>query len=167
MYLKNKFNITIDQIDLIKCYISLEQSRNLRFAVPRNGNEAKFSVPYCIGVILHRGKITLDDFKETMIYEPVVRKLIPKISVITRQSPSNEQEIVIRLKSGKEFSKKIIWPKGDPLNPISDDELFNKFINNTKKFLSKKDIDRVLNIIMNIEKIESLSELYQIVTYFD
>lgn len=163
LYLANKFEILPDQVDSVVCYVSPEQARNLRFADPKNGNEAKFSIPYCIGAALVRRRLSLEDFQDSMIAEPIVQSLIPKISLKSRRSKINEQEIIIELKNGKKLSHSLMQPKGDPTNPLSTEELLFKFRNNTRAFISKNNCDKIIDIIMNIENIGNLSELYEIV----
>lgn len=71
---------------------------------------------------------------------------------------------MIKLKNGKEYSYKVTEPKGDPKNPMTDEELLAKFRDCTKPTLKASDIEKVIKLILDLEELEDITKLTEIVT---
>lgn len=56
-------------------------------------------------------------------------------------------------------------PKGDPKNPITRDELFNKFRDCAKRTLTREKIEEIIVSIMDFEKLADIKELMGEITY--
>ena len=65
----------------------------------------------------------------------------------------------ITTKDGREFSKQLDYPKGDPRNPLSDAEIEEKFRALAEGVLSEKAQDKLIDAIWNLEKSASVSKL--------
>ena len=105
---------------------------------------AKLSIPYCTAVALYTGKCDLSVFTKDLIDNRDVLHLISltnvfeepaftKDNVFTRQS-----KVVIVFKNEETISQHIISAKGEPENPVSLDEIIEKFkhlTNNNCKYL--------------------------------
>ena len=169
LQLRKAFDIRPEQVEAISCRISRTQARNLRFPDPKSGNEARFSMPYCISRALLGGQLTLEDFEDERVTEPTVRAFLSKVSLaLTEQGAAIgplREEVVIKLKNGTEHVCKITEPKGDPKNPMTRDELFNKFRDCTKQRLKTEKIEKIIESIMKIDKLENIKELTDRITY--
>ncbi len=163
LYLRNRFNITPDQVDDVVCCVNPNQARNLGFTCPQTGNESKFSMQYCVGAALARGRLAMEDFRDSIVVEPAVRALLPRISLLSRPMPKDEQEVRIRLRNGNEHTHRVTRPKGDPTNPMTDEELLCKFRGNTKAFLTAECADNAVDLIKNLENVKTILELSEIV----
>ena len=71
-------------------------------------------------------------------------------------------EITIKLKDGKQYIHKVVLPKGEPENPMTDEELDTKFINNAGLIMNKRNVNKILNQTRNIEDFEDLSGLFKV-----
>jgi 2-methylcitrate dehydratase PrpD len=100
---------------------------------PTNGLEAKFSMEYCMAVLLVHGKAGLGEFTDAAVNEPAVQEMIKRVHFYT--DPEADAAgydkmttiINIHLKSGKTISGRADFGKGSPTNPMSYEEVADKF----------------------------------------
>jgi len=100
---------------------------------PTNGLEAKFSMEYCMAVLLVHGKAGLGQFSDAAVNEPAVQEMIKRVHFYT--DPEAEAAgydkmttiINIHLKNGRTISGRADFGKGSPANPMSYEEVADKF----------------------------------------
>ena len=169
LQMKKKHNIRTDEVVEIKCKVSPLIPQLAMYHNPTKAVEAKFSIEFCIAIALLEGEVSLAQFKDQKVVSPVVQELIKKIKLI---SPTDwptgidlTQEVTIVLKDGEKYSCKVKKPKGDPENPLSEEERLTKFINCSTMAPIPIDVERVLEIIDNVESLEDINRLMEILTF--
>lgn len=128
---------------------------------------AKMSIPYSTAVALIYGKAGLQEFGDDALNSDVVKELTNKVNVVADEKLSvnfpMEQSAIVTIRSTKgDFTKKIDYPKGEPENPMSEDEFYNRYkdlmtFGNVKedvytsiyKMMSQKNT-KVTNLIINL-----------------
>ena len=99
----------------------------------RGAASAKMSIPYNFAVTYLTGKTGMDAFAEDVLCNDEVRKLAKKVTVreeqyMTDQFPEKTiAEVEITLKDGSARQGMSELPKGEPENPLSDEEAVSKF----------------------------------------
>ena len=100
-------------------------------------SSARMSIPYSLAVALCTGKAGIEEFTDRYIQDSLVQKLT-KIAVIegdeelSRLVPDKRVAVVVvQQEDGKAFMSRVEYPKGEPENPLSEDELFAKFYSMT------------------------------------
>jgi 2-methylcitrate dehydratase PrpD len=94
---------------------------------------ARVSVPYCIAVAAVDGRLTQAQFAQARINDPLVRKVLASTEMIADTGlnalyPDKfPARVTITLKSGASFQETVLFPKGDPQDPLSAAELEAKF----------------------------------------
>lgn len=168
LQLRKTYKITSDQVSTIICKVDHKLSQSLRFPRPRNGYEGKFSMQYCVANALLKGQLVLDDFKDEVITDPAVQDLLSRISLVfSKEDVAGSDlghEVLIKLKNGKEYSYKVREPKGDRKNPMTDEELLAKFRGCAKLSMETNDIERIIELILDLEELEDITRLTEIVT---
>jgi len=100
---------------------------------PESVVDAQFSMPYGAAVALLCGAAGLDQFTLEQIGSPRVRTTMGKVVLVKdahieetfpREWPAR---VAIQLESGQSYEKFVRYPKGDPENPLTWDELAAKF----------------------------------------
>lgn len=170
IYLKNIVGIENAKITKIICRTSPDHPKLARFHRPRNGTEGKFSIPYCIAVSLIRGRVLLEDFTDEKVNEPDVQNLLAKVDFeypkeYIKERMSLSQEVVVEVGNKERYSHKVEIPKGEPENPLTDDELREKFIDCSRLSLSKEEIENVMEIVSRLESLDHISKLMEIITF--
>lgn len=97
---------------------------------PRNVVDGQFSGPFVVAVALATGQMGWDSYR--LLDDPAVRALARKVRCV--QDPEIEAEfpanmsgkVTIRTKTG-EVARKVVVPKGEPDNFLTDQELAAKF----------------------------------------
>lgn len=114
-------------------------------------NSAKMSIPYSLAVALCTGKAGLDEFTDKFISDKDIQSITDKVTVsdvdeMTVLCPQKRvAEVTITTKNGV-FSKRVDYPKGEPENPLSQQELEDKFRGLAMYGgLSREECDEVIN----------------------
>ena len=99
-------------------------------ANPQNVVDGQFSGPFVIAVALATGAMGWDSYG--LLDDPVVRFLLPKVECvfdpeIEAEFPTNMSGKLTIEARGQRFEQKIVTPKGEPGNFLSEAELRAKF----------------------------------------
>lgn len=100
---------------------------------PESVVDAQFSMPFGAAVSAIDGAAGLDQFTADKARSPKIRELMNKVVLV--KDPRIEEtfpkewpaRVVIELDNGRRFEKFVRYPKGDPENPLSWEELAMKF----------------------------------------
>ena len=96
-------------------------------------SSAKLSTPYSVALAIVKGSVGYADYNEDNLNDYWIKNLTRKVSVIedeelTQLSPAVRGAIVdIYLKNGQSFEAPCYYPKGEPENPLTQQELEDKF----------------------------------------
>jgi len=64
-------------------------------------------------------------------------------------------KVVIKTKDGNEYSEYLEYPKGDPREPMTLEDIENKFNALSAKLLTKKKQQKIKDMIFNCEKMKT------------
>ncbi|HLX73190.1 MAG TPA: MmgE/PrpD family protein [Terriglobales bacterium] len=135
---------------------------------PRSKETADHSLPYVIAAALVDRQVTPLQFTTEKIMDAGIRAQLRKVEVvgdpeIEQVFPALQRVIVsIRTTGGKEFSRQLDFPKGDPRNPLSDREIEEKFAALAEGVLSKSAQQKVKDAVWKLEKLRSVSDLMRL-----
>jgi len=135
---------------------------------PRSKETADHSLPYCIAAAIADRKVTPVQFTPEKINDPQIRAQLRKVEVVAdpeieKAFPALQRvAVTIVTMGGKEFSKQLDYPKGDPRNPLSDLEVEEKFAALADGVISRARQQQVRNLIWNLEKCSSVTELMEL-----
>ncbi|MFY0687775.1 MAG: MmgE/PrpD family protein [Cyclobacteriaceae bacterium] len=123
-----------------------------------NVSSAKMSIPYSIGVTLHSGNASINEFSDDYINNNEVELLTKKVVVkvdeqMTQEFPKKSMaKVTLNMNDGKILSHLIENPKGEPSLPLTNEELFDKFIGLARfAGLTSKRTHDVLNSAWNLD----------------
>lgn len=148
----------------VKCETPPRFLRVLNYHSPNTAAEAKFSMEYCIARAIIDRELGLEQFTLTKVLEPRVRELQTKVKFTLHPKQKNEEgfgfsSVTVVLKNGESLNKEIIKPIGSPINTISRDVLLKKYFDCVKNILPQESIDRSIEHLENLEKLESIKDL--------
>ena len=132
---------------------------------PRTKETADHSLPYVIAAALVERQVTPAQFTMEKIMDPKIREQLKKIEVIADQEiegvfPALQRVIVqIQIKDGRSFQKQLDFPKGDPRNPLTDQEIEEKFDALAEGVLSRPAQKRLKDAVWSLERVGSVSDL--------
>ena len=122
---------------------------------PTTAYTAKFSLPFTVATALSRGHATLADFEDVNATD--IKALIPNIEVVRDESLGENYpekwpaRVTLRSRDGTERSALVEYPRGDSRNPLSQDELEEKFRTLTTDLLSPDQQDHLVRASSGIE----------------
>lgn len=157
-----KNNITYDQIESVTVS-TIARACDILFDPhkyrPESRETADHSLPYCIAAALVDHKITTNSFSEEKLKDPRIWEVIDKIKgeasvEFEKMFPAKQpSRVVVRTKDGREFTEYLEYPKGDPREPMTIEDLENKFNALSSKLLSSEKQKQVKEMIFNCEKL--------------
>ena len=132
---------------------------------PRTKEAADHSLPYCIAAALAEHKVTPEQFNDEKIMDPRLRAQLPKIKVkanaeFEKLFPKIQPcKVEIDTADGRTFSRRIDIPKGDPRDPMTEEELAIKFDALSSASFSAERLAAVKKAVFTLEKVEKVSSL--------
>ena len=130
---------------------------------PVSSYGAKFSLPYGIAVMLVRGRAGLAEFTDEAIHDPAVLRLAAKVRYqldATIDYPRHfSGHVKVQMRDGRVFEENQPHPRGGIEDPLSLEELAAKFRANAGLALERKKTERIIDLILNLEQLSSISEL--------
>jgi 2-methylcitrate dehydratase PrpD len=146
---------------------------------PTTGLEAKFSMEFSISILLLERKASLSQFTDAVVKRPDVQEMVERVRYYvdpefdkrgkhgeTLQSVLVEGSIVrIYMKDGRVLSGRSGSAKGSPKNPMTYDEVADKFRGNAEfaRWPAQKS-DSVIELVKSLESASDLSRLVAALT---
>jgi 2-methylcitrate dehydratase PrpD len=128
--------------------------------------DAQMSAPVSAALAMMYGEVTVGTYDTENIQSAEVQRLINATTASVdaeceRIYPGRRSGVAkITLHGGQSFEQRVLDPKGEGENPMSDEDLAYKFRSNCEPMVGKAKCDRVLELVWSIEKAENLDELY-------
>jgi 2-methylcitrate dehydratase PrpD len=132
---------------------------------PKTGADAMWSIYYGAAFTILKGTLSIEAYKTKFLSSTKLRQIIDKIRVVADPTlellfPEKWPSIVtVTTMTGEKLKKRIDYPKGDPENFLSWEELSEKFSQLTHSLLSKKRKSSIIQQIKNLERIKDIGAM--------
>ena len=130
---------------------------------PASSYGAKFSLPYCIAVMLIRGRAGLEEFTDEAIHEPSVLALARKVRYeldSTIDYPRHfSGHVKIRLADGSVLEANQAHPRGGFEDPLLPEEIEAKFRANASLRLPRDRADQIIETVARLEQMPNITSL--------
>ena len=126
---------------------------------------ARLSVPYCVAIACVDGAVTQRQFQPDRWQDKHVRRLLDATEIIaepelTRLYPEKfPARVTVTLRGGEQLQAELMFPKGDPQNPLSNDELAEKFRENARDVLPEQAAERFIDLALRLPEVTDLADL--------
>jgi len=133
---------------------------------PRNELQAKFSMEFCMAILLLERKAGLEQFTDEVVNRADVQALLRRVNFGVH--PEAEAAgfdkmttiVEVELEDGTVVKGAADFGKGSPVNPMSDDELAEKFRQCAAwGGLDHEQTKTVIDLVWRIEALEDVGEL--------
>jgi 2-methylcitrate dehydratase PrpD len=136
---------------------------------PSSVAEAMFSTPYTVAHAAMSGNVFLDAFTDTEIKRKDKRELMKKVKfdVDPRASHFEGFTVELTLQNGKKFSETNQYVLGNTKNPMSWDDLKEKFwlcVPHSARELPKKKLETLVNLCSNLDEVENMFDIVESLT---
>jgi len=129
---------------------------------PQSIVDAQFSMPFGAAAALLYGKAGLKEFQLSTIRSRPVREMMRKVECIVdpeldRTFPKQWRATAeILTEDEKRYATTIEYPKGDPENPLSWEEMIERFHDLTGQIMKK---DQRLKIVEAVERLDGIKDM--------
>jgi len=137
---------------------------------PTSKETADHSLPYSLAVGLVDGMVTPLQFEQSRIDDTSLHAVMDKIKVV----PNDEFEalfpefqpsqVTITLVNGTNHTARVDVPKGDPRDPMTEDEIAVKFNALGESVIGLAACNELRSLVMNMENEESLERMFGLMT---
>jgi 2-methylcitrate dehydratase PrpD len=119
------------------------------------------------------GQPSIEHFTDGRVSSDMSKKLIERVQVRPYKKVEKlddhdflyaPHKVLVKLFDGRTYSSEVRFPKGCPQNPMSFDELLMKYKDCACVSLSKSEIEHSLDMLPNLERLESISQLSKLIT---
>jgi 2-methylcitrate dehydratase PrpD len=137
---------------------------------PTDIESSKFSYQHILSAVVLDGDIDMDTFTDMKINDPRFMAFRPKIRIIAHPewgggSNAGIARVTVRLKTGRTLVKEMEQPIGGNKNPLTSEQIVGLYRKYTRNILTEEQISRTVDIILDMENVQDLSELIDIITY--
>src|SRR5271169_4276811 len=135
---------------------------------PHTKETADHSLPYVIAAAIAERQVTPLQFTMEKITDPTIRAQLNKIVVVAdpqieKVFPALQRVVAtIQTSDGREFSKQLDYPKGDPRNPLTDKEVEEKFETLAGPVMTHAAQRKAIDGIWSLEKQPRVTELMKL-----
>lgn len=126
-------NIEAAQVEKVDVGANHNMTTTLLHHDPKTGLEAKFSMEFCVAILLLERRAGLSQFSDKVVRRPDVQAMMKKINFYVDSEAENAgfdkmtSILKITLKDGKVITGRVAFGKGSPANPMTFDEAASKF----------------------------------------
>ncbi|MDE0029553.1 MAG: MmgE/PrpD family protein [Deltaproteobacteria bacterium] len=157
-----------DQVDSIRVGVTSQVFDRIMNALPANGIESKFSMPYILARALVDGALVLDTFTDEAATDPAVRRLAETIvmeldaGLVDTADGARPADVTVRLKDGGELRRRVDHSRGRPEKPMTPAELRQKFDTCAARALDAEQVGQVAELIAGLEGVTSIRGLCEL-----
>ena len=134
---------------------------------PATGLQGKFSMEYCLSILLLERKAGLGEYQDVVVQRADVQETIKRVNFYI--DPEAEAAgldkmtsiLRIHMKNGKVYSGRAEFAKGSPANPMSYDEVADKFRGCAE--FAKWPAAKTEPVIAAVKSLETMSDISKLV----
>src|SRR5438045_872521 len=137
---------------------------------PDSKETADHSLPYCMAAGLVDGMVTPLQFKEERVLDKALIPIMDKVKVVANEEfealfpKFQPSRVTITTNDGKSHSTRVDVPKGDPRDPMTEDEIAVKFTALGGDVIGEDQCKKLQRFIMSIETADKLDGLFELTT---
>lgn len=159
-------NIKPEQVEKVDVGTNHNMPNALIHHHPTTGLQAKFSMEYCLAILLLYGNAGLGDYTDAAVNRPEAQAMLRKVNFYV--DPEAERAgyakmttiLHIHLKDGRVIQGRADFAKGSPANPMSYDEVATKFQGNAAfAKWPRQNADQLVELVRTLENVDDVRRL--------
>jgi 2-methylcitrate dehydratase PrpD len=141
---------------------------------PEGVVDAQFSIPYTVAATLVSGGLSLEEFTDVKLRNEEILDLAARVKLVLNpeldEGPMDVKPQVVEIvtRDGKVFSERVEYPRGNPHNPVTAEELVESFrgmATYAAKPLSASKVDDAVSLALRLEEVPDVSILTRLLTH--
>jgi 2-methylcitrate dehydratase PrpD len=166
----HKNSIQANQVEAVSVGTNKNMPNALIHHHPTDSLQGKFSMEFCMAVLLLYGKAGLTEFTDEVVRRKEVQDMIQRVHFGVHPEAEaagyNKMTTIIdiKLQDGKTISGRADFGKGSPVDPMSFDDVAGKF-QDCAAFAKwpKQKADRVVEMVRKLENVGNIRDLTALV----
>jgi 2-methylcitrate dehydratase len=135
---------------------------------PKNKETADHSSYYLTAIAIMDRQIGPDQFTREKFQDPKVKELIDKVVLqgdpnLDRVRPAGISEIIT--KRGKTYQCRVDYPRGHARNPMTDEEIVEKFKSMASKYMGNDQMRQIIHTVFELDKLDDIGKLNRLVVF--
>ena len=132
---------------------------------PETRVDAQFSLPYAAAVAIHRRRAFIEEFNPSSFTDPEILETAGKIDYYLDEVSESKWPVCyaaaveIETNDGRSFSDRTDYPRGDPENPMSEEEVAEKFSILAGYTLPPDTVEAGAKLLGNFRNLENMEQL--------
>jgi 2-methylcitrate dehydratase PrpD len=164
-------NVQATQVEKLEVGANHNMTTTLLHHRPKTGLEAKFSMEFCMAILLLERKAGLGEFSDRVVRRSDVQEMIRKINFYV--DPEAEGAgfdkmtslLKIHLKDGRIITGRAEFGKGSPADPLTFEEAAVKFRSCAEYAEWPKDkTDEIITFVKNLESAPDMGALFPLLS---
>ena len=155
-----------DEVAQIEVGTSSLIPQYLHYHQPKKGLEGKFSMEFCLAILVVSGKAGLGEFTDAVVGRPDIQEMMRRIHFYVdplAEGPTQSRNttlLKVQLKNGRTYASKVEFGKGSPVNPMSFDDVAEKFRGCTDyAHWPAAKAEKIIELIRNLEHLPDVAVL--------
>jgi 2-methylcitrate dehydratase PrpD len=131
----------------------------------RSVQEARFSIPFLVGLALVKGRVSQSEWVGETLKDPQIKDIAARVSVqedstIAADFPKSRSAVLTaRMADGRVIGKRIDAPRGMPDNPVNEQDIEQKFYKTSEGILEPPKQAEIVRRIRALDTLRSMTEL--------
>lgn len=135
---------------------------------PKNKETADHSSYYLTAIAIMDRQIGPDQFTPEKYDDPQVRELIDKVVLkgdpnLDKVRPAGISEILT--KQGEKYSARVDYPRGHARNPMTDEEIVEKFKSMASKYMSDERMKQLIVTVFELDELDDVGKLNRLMVF--
>ncbi len=143
---------------------------------PRNAVDLQFSIPYNVANAIINRKVSFEHYTEEALGRKDVLEFLatkvkswldPEVCFDDVGKACTAARIQVKTRDGKLYVKRVDHPKGDPTNPMTLDEIIEKFWDCAELLarpIVRENLKAVVDLMAHLEKVENVASVVRLLT---
>lgn len=129
--LRDEHGLTAEAVEQVEVRLPASAAQPLIHPRPNTGLEGKFSLQYCMAAALADGAPRLASFSDAAVQRPALQALLRRMEMIVEESnrgtTEGYAEVSVMTTDGRTLRQRVDEPRGSGSDPLTWQELIEKF----------------------------------------
>jgi len=166
LHLAGQYNIKPGDIKSIDCGVMPIAKDILIYPRPSTGLEAKFSMNFCVALAIAEREVGLRQFSDQKTRDSLIKSLGDKMNFfvhpeLAKLGYRGTLSVILKIttENNDQFTHRVDYTRGDPENPLTENEIIDKYVECASQVIEQTIIDKSLQMLLHLSDLEQIGEL--------
>ncbi|TMA88760.1 MAG: MmgE/PrpD family protein [Deltaproteobacteria bacterium] len=157
---RSAHKLTVEEIVSIQMHVEPRAQYLMGKSEPENGTQSMFSIAHGVAAALLNGQAGPAQFSDESVRDLNLRDLRRRVEVIPDpRCRAGEAKITVQTKSRGPLVSEVPIQKGYATNPLTDDDVKEKFLALAEPILGPTRAQRAVNLVYGLETLDDAGDL--------